>query len=95
MAKPVIIAEEIEKKLMKLVARQKNLREIEEKSFKEIHELKKIHEEQKETIQKLEEKIKTLRIAKSLEKKEGAEEAKKRINELVREIDKCLGLLSV
>jgi hypothetical protein len=74
---------------------QKNLREKAEKSLKEIHELKKIHEEQKEIIKHLEEKIKTIRITKNIENKEGAEEAKRRINELVREIEKCIGLLSI
>jgi 5-bromo-4-chloroindolyl phosphate hydrolysis protein len=84
----------IENKLQKLTEQQRYLRENSEKYRKEIQELKKIHEEQKEIIRKLEEKIKTLRITKTIETKEGAVEAKERITKLVREIDNCIGLLN-
>lgn len=60
----------------------------------EIAGLKKINEEQKGQIKTLEEKIKLLKIAKATETKEGAADAKLKINEMVREIDKCIGLLN-
>ena len=84
----------IENKLLKLNEQQRNLRETSEKYRKEIQELKKIHEEQKKIIRQLEEKIKTIRITKTIETKEGAVEAKEKITKLVREIDNCIGLLN-
>jgi predicted RNase H-like nuclease (RuvC/YqgF family) len=51
-------------------------------------------EEQKSYINKLKEQIKKIKIAKSLENSDGSVEAKLKINELVREIDKCIGLLN-
>ena len=84
----------IESRVQELVEYQRNLSETSEKYKKEIQELKKIHEEQKEIIRQLEEKIKTLRITKTIETNEGAVEAKERITKLVREIDHCIGLLN-
>ena len=60
----------------------------------EIQKLKQVVNEQKHTISQLEDKIKIVRIAKTIETKEGTVEAKLKINELVREIDKCIGLLN-
>jgi hypothetical protein len=50
-------------------------------------------EKQNKIINELTEKIKLLKIAKTVEKKEGIADAKLKINELVREIDRCIGLL--
>ena len=60
----------------------------------EIQELKSINEQHQKTINELKDKIKLLKIAKSTEKKEGTVDAKLKINEMVREIDKCIGLLN-
>lgn len=60
----------------------------------EIQTLKTINEQQKETIKQLEEKIKLLKITKALEQKEGSVEAKLKINELLREIEKCIRLIN-
>ena len=84
----------IELKLHKLIDRQKELIEKMEKYQNEIQELKQIHGEQKDEIIKLKEQYKILKLSKTLETKEGAVEAKAKINELVREIDKCIGLLN-
>lgn len=51
-------------------------------------------EEQKLYINKLKNQIEKIKIAKSLESSDGSIEAKTKINELVREIDKCIGLLN-
>ncbi len=64
-------------------------------SQKEIEELRRIIEEQKITINSLKEKTTLLKIVKTAENKEGITDAKLKINELVREIDKCIGLLQV
>jgi len=62
-------------------------------SQQEILELKRINEDQNKIIYNLKEKATLLKIAKTAEKKEGIADAKLKINELVREIDKCIGLL--
>ena len=52
-------------------------------------------EEQSELIDDLNEKIKILKTAKSLnETEEGTSDVKLKINELVKEIDKCVALLN-
>ena len=84
----------IEYKLGKLIE-QHHIQRIENKGYiTEIQELKQVINEQKQTIRQLEDKMKILKIAKTLETKEGNVEAKLKINELVREIDKCIGLLN-
>ena len=62
---------------------------------KEIEFLTNSNEEQKKQVRLLEEKIKLLKIIKATEIKEGAADAKLKINELVREIDKCIGLMNL
>jgi hypothetical protein len=84
----------IELKLQKLIEKQKELNEKTEKYLKEIQELNKINDKQKEEISKLKEQYRILKLSKTLETKEGAVEAKAKISELVREIDKCIGLLN-
>jgi predicted RNase H-like nuclease (RuvC/YqgF family) len=84
----------IDLKLRKLIAQYVELREKNENYQAEIRELTGIIEDQKKLIHTLEEKVKTIKLTKTLETKEGAGEAKTRINELVREIDKCIGLLN-
>ena len=43
---------------------------------------------------RLNEEIKTLKVAKAISTGEGSVEARNRINQLVREIDKCIALLN-
>ncbi len=84
----------IDTKLRKLIVKHQELREKIENYQEEIRALNKVSEAHKKTIRELEEKVKTIKLTKTLETKEGAGEAKARINELVREIDKCIGLLN-
>jgi uncharacterized coiled-coil DUF342 family protein len=84
----------IEYKLRKLIDQHQSARDENTRLINEIQELKKVINEQKQTISQLEEKSKILKLAKTLETKEGNVEAKLKINELVREIDKCIGLLN-
>lgn len=48
---------------------------------------------QKQTIKQLEDKITVLKITKSLERGKGNSDARLKINEMLREIDKCIGLI--
>jgi hypothetical protein len=57
-------------------------------------ELLKIIESQETSIKSLEEKNKILKFTKVLEKGKDKTDTKLKINELVREIDKCLALLN-
>ena len=84
----------IDYKMRKLIEHHQVLRSENDTFITEIRELKLVNNEQKEKIKQLEEKIKLLKLAKTLENKEGNVEAKLKINELVREIDKCIGLLN-
>ena len=84
----------IEFKLRKLILRHRELLQQLKEKDDEIQVVRKLKEEQQKTIRELEEKIRTFKITKTIEKKEGAADARERINELVREIDKCIGLLN-
>ena len=84
----------LEEKMKRLMGQQQDLQEKLRISSNEITELIQINRQQKTKINQLEEKIRILRLTKIIEKKEGASEAKSKINELVREIDKCMGLLN-
>ncbi|MDP1622435.1 MAG: hypothetical protein Q8M08_08855 [Bacteroidales bacterium] len=84
----------IEDKLGKLIEQNLIQRADNKRYITELQDLRKEINEQKNTIRQLEDKVKTLRITKTLETKEGNVEAKLKINEFVREIDKCIGLLN-
>jgi chromosome segregation ATPase len=84
----------IEKKVKELAEEHEKITGILHDQKTEIEGLKKINEELKGQIKTLEEKLKLLKIAKATDSKEGAADAKRKINEIVREIDKCIGLLN-
>jgi hypothetical protein len=84
----------IEYKLGKLIEQHNVQRTDNKRRISEIQDLKQVISVQKETIRQLEDKIKILKIAKTIDINEGNVEAKLKINELVREIDKCIGLLN-
>lgn len=85
----------LERKIEKLI-------DLHRHSTKEIsalkqnnNEYKKTIEEQKQTIRELEEKNKILKLSKSISgSNENTQEIKSKINELIREIDKCSALLN-
>ncbi len=59
-----------------------------------INELQEINKKQKEEIQNLHNKIKIIKLSKTIENKRDLTETKLKINELVREIDSCINLLN-
>ena len=84
----------IEAKLKKLIAVNTSLAsENSGLKLRQTDFIKKI-EEQEKYIEHLTEKNNYLKIAKSVKQAEGNAEIKKKIDELVREIDKCIGLLN-
>ena len=84
----------VELKIKTLIERYETLRKQQNQLQKEIFELREINDQQDKKIIELKEKIKLLKIAKLTETKEGAGDAKLKINEMIREIDKCIGLLN-
>lgn len=60
----------------------------------EVKELQNRIERMKSENIKLHEEIKTLKVAAAISTGEGSSEAKNRISQLVREIDKCIALLN-
>jgi cell division septum initiation protein DivIVA len=60
----------------------------------EIAALKNSVEDHKKTIVELKEKNRNIIIAKAVKPGEGSNDVKVKINDLVREIDKCIGLLN-
>lgn len=59
-----------------------------------IQELQSELENMKKEKQDLNDKLKTTKVASAISGGEGSYEAKMRINQLVREIDKCIALLN-
>jgi hypothetical protein len=94
MADPTMLVSGIELKVLELIRKVRLLRAENEHFQQEINQLKSENEEQKNLIRDSESKLKMLKTAKTLETKEGTVEAKARVNELLREIDKCIGLLN-
>jgi len=84
----------IEYKVRKLVDQFDKLKKNLEILVEENNNLKKVIEEKNIFVENLKEEIPKIKLAKSLESVEGSNDAKVKINELVREIDKCIGLLN-
>ncbi|MCF8298964.1 MAG: hypothetical protein K9J13_15555 [Saprospiraceae bacterium] len=88
------LIEDLEYKARKLVESKQKTENENSKLLNDISELKKIINKQKLDINKLEENNKVLKIAKSIDTGEESVNAKQKINELVREVDKCIALLN-
>jgi len=94
MDKVSIIVSELEYKIKKLVNLQYEALAETQKQKEDISNLHQIIEEQKIKIKNSEEKIKVQKITKTLEYGKDTYQTKLKINELVREIDKCIALLN-
>tara|TARA_B100000963_G_C22526774_1_gene625686 strand:+ start:83 stop:364 length:282 start_codon:yes stop_codon:yes gene_type:complete len=90
--------ETIERLHNKIVLLLENYQQLEEElkvSNQRVNVLSKQLDEQHQTIQQLNEKNKVLKLSTSIQNKQGDNKAaKQKINELVREIDKCIALLN-
>lgn len=82
-------------KLESLVANYHHLKEELNASNQKVDVLSKQLDEQNQTIKQLNEKNKVLKLSSSIQGEQGDNKAaKQKINELVREIDKCIALLN-
>ena len=90
------LVENIEKKVSKLIQLYQSVQKEKEKILTENNKLESDLSDKDETIKRLEEKIKLLRITKSVSTQddERNKESRQKINEYVREIDKCIALLN-
>jgi hypothetical protein len=86
----------IEKKVLKIISLYDSVRKEKEEILSQNLVLKSDLSERKEEIRRLEEKINLLRITKSIvtQDVEKNKESRQKINEYVREIDKCIALLN-
>lgn len=79
----------------RLAKTQSQLRDENSKLKARNEELEQVVTDQKNVLSKLEEENKVVKIAKAVtEDDEDRKEQRKRLNELVREIDKCIALLN-
>tara|TARA_B100000683_G_scaffold211044_1_gene205725 strand:+ start:15384 stop:15668 length:285 start_codon:yes stop_codon:yes gene_type:complete len=86
----------IEKKVNKIISLYRSLKKEKEEILEENTNLRSEILERDNNIKSLEEKIKLLRITKSVgdHDLEINKESRQKINEYVREIDKCIALLN-
>ena len=91
-----VLVEEVEKKVQELVLLYASVKKERDEILNDRSELELEVKEKNVTINELEEKIKLLRIAKSIgtQEDEKNKESRSKINEYVREIDKCIALLN-
>ena len=89
-----ILVSGIEFKLRKLIEQNNQLKIENAQLLKKNDEFNNIIEHNKKTIKESEEKYKVLKIAKSLESSTNSFDQKIKINEMLREVDKCIGLLN-
>lgn len=89
-----ILIEGIEYKIKKLIAQKKQLEKDNLELRNQLSELQEKNKDKDNMINDLENKIETIRISKSLNNKESVQSAHNRIDRLVREIDKSIGLLN-
>ena len=85
---------EIEKKINHLIEKQNNLLEQNSVLNRKNEELSVKLEEKEEMIRELKDKNNYIKISQSVKQSEGNTDVKIKIDELVREIDKCIGLLN-
>ncbi len=90
-----LIISSLEKKTKELLKNHSELRRRNTGLESELSELRKTVDSQKEAIKNLEERNKIIKLAKSLtESNPDTAEMKYKINELVREIDKCIAQMN-
>ena len=85
---------EIEKKIRRLIDINKVFSDQNSILVKNNEELRNRIEEQEKIIMELKNKNNYIKISQSVKQSEGNTDVKNKIGELVREIDKCLGLLN-
>jgi len=89
-----VLVSGIDYKLRKLLEQHKKIKQNNLELTSKVEEQEQIINHQKQLINELQERIKTVTIARTLASRSEINDAKNRIGDLVREIDKCIGLLN-
>jgi hypothetical protein len=85
---------EIEEKIRLLIGMQNSLTALNSLLTEKNEELLCSIEEKEKMIRELNDKNNYIKISQSVKQSEGNTDVKNKIDELVREIDKCIGLLN-
>ena len=88
-----ILVSGVKRKAEKLIEKQTALVEKNEKLSDELYKVKQELTEKSQQVSELNDKIKLLKLAGSVDG-EGTKEVKLKINEMVREIDKCIAQIN-
>lgn len=90
-----VTIERLHNKIVLLLEKYQQLKDDLKVSNERVDDLSKQLDDQNQTIRQLNEKNKVLKLSTSIQNKQGDNKAaKQKINELVREIDKCIALLN-
>ncbi len=85
---------QIEKKIEMLISKLDSFKSEKELLTNQIKELQEIINKKNSELETLTKKIERIKISKTIEDGKEKEEVKKKINEILREIDRCVGLLN-
>jgi DNA primase catalytic subunit len=89
-----VILNGLEYKALQLIKKLEHLTKENKEIKEELKKIQNSEQENKLRIKYLEEKNNIIRIANSIEGQENKTKAKLKINELLREVDRCLALLN-
>ena len=94
-SKMKVIVDSLEVKIKKLISLYDKEKQERELAVNEVKKMKKDLTEKQDVIKSLEEKIKLIKMSKVVSSsKEDNKKTKRKINDYVREIDKCIALLN-
>ncbi len=85
---------QIERKIEMLVSKLDSLKTENKLLTNQIKDLEETINNKNSELESLTKKIETIKISKAIEDGQEKEEVKKKINEILREIDRCVGLLN-
>jgi peptidoglycan hydrolase CwlO-like protein len=86
--------ERISQKIQLLVRKQQSLQKVNNELRQQVHELQKQRSTQFETIDELQQQLQVLKAAKSELSVDEKKAFEKRLGQYIREIDRCINMLS-
>ncbi len=86
--------ERIQTKIQQLLKEQHSLQKLNHDLKRELHAVKKEREEQLETIDELQQQLVVLKAAKSELSEDEKKAFEKRLGQYIKEIDRCITILS-
>ena len=86
--------ERIQTKIQQLLKEQHSLQQLNHDLKRKLHELKKESQEQLETIDELQQQLAVLKAAKSELSEDEKKAFEKRLTDYIREVDRCIVMLS-